>query len=475
MAMKTGFFAATALSLFLGLSAASAQENNVLDAAMHGDLNSVRAALASGADVNGAAGDGSTALVWAAHNNRVELVDVLLEAGVDVSIANEYGATALYVAAMDADAGIVGRLLEAGADANAALLSGETPLMEAARRGKVESVRLLLEHGANINAAETNGGQTALMWAVTENHPDVTAILLGAGAEVRAHTKGGFTALMFAAQKGDAESAQLLIAAGAEVNERVPSSGLTPIIIASAMDHADAVSVLLDAGADPDATAADGFASLHYAAKNEASLSIVRVLLVHGADPDIRLIQERREAFADSGIAWQGATPLLFAAEINNLDAIKALVDAGADPLATTEQGTNALILASGGGTDLSRPRTLQERSAAIETARYLVAHGMDVSAAGQFGWQPIHAAAYQGLDDVIAYLVSVGADPDAMDRFGQTALSICNAVITEGLGGAYYQAPRVLRRETADMLLALGATPLEQSAVVVATRRAAD
>ncbi|MEE8439938.1 MAG: ankyrin repeat domain-containing protein [Micropepsaceae bacterium] len=185
--------------------------------------------------------------------------------------------------------------------------------------------------------------------------------------------------------------------------------------------------------------------------------------------------QPRRTEFAASGVAWEGATPLLYAAEINNLEVIRALVDGGADPLIPTEQGTSALVLAAGGGTDLSRPRPRQERATAVETAKFLVEHGADVNGAGQFGWAPLHAASYQGLNDVIEYLASAGADPDQMDGFGQTALSICNAVITEGIGAAYYQAARVFRRDTADLLLSLGATPLEDSEVVQVTQRATD
>jgi hypothetical protein len=52
------------------------------------------------------------------------------------------------------------------------------------------------------------------------------------------------------------------------------------------------------------------------------------------------------------------------------------------------------------------------------------------------------------------------------MDRFGQTPLSIAYAVLTEGIGAAYYQTPRIYRQETADLLLKLGATPLERSGV---------
>src|SRR5207244_3694025 len=121
----------------------------------------------------------------------------------------------------------------------------------------------------------------------------------------------------------------------------------------------------------------------------------------------------------------QGATPLALAAEINNVQAVKALVDGGADPLIPTEHGTSPLMLAAGAGTDVSRSRSPAERAVAIQTVRFLVEHGADVHAAGQFGWTALHAAAYQGLNDVIEYLVSKGANLDAKDGFGQTPLSI--------------------------------------------------
>jgi len=111
----------------------------------------------------------------------------------------------------------------------------------------------------------------------------------------------------------------------------------------------------------------------------------------------------------------------------------------------------------------------------AIETVKFLVERGADVNAAGQFGWTAVHAAAYQGLDDVIAFLTAKGADLNAKDGFGQTPLSIANAIITKDIGDAYYQTPRALWPETADLLLRLGATPLERSGVVVINRRAGE
>jgi uncharacterized protein len=109
-------------------------------------------------------------------------------------------------------------------------------------------------------------------------------------------------------------------------------------------------------------------------------------------------------------LQFEGATPIVLAAEVNNLDAIKVLVAAGGDPNIPTTMGSTALLVAAGAGTDVQRARSIEERGMAVETARYLLEHGADVNAVGEFGWTPLHAAAYQGLTDVIELLVSKGA-----------------------------------------------------------------
>jgi hypothetical protein len=53
-------------------------------------------------------------------------------------------------------------------------------------------------------------------------------------------------------------------------------------------------------------------------------------------------------------------------------------------------------------------------------------------------------------------------------DEYGQTPLSIANAVITVGSKDFYYQSSRVVRKSTADLLLKLGAKPLAESGVQV-------
>jgi uncharacterized protein len=495
---------ALSLPLFAGTALAVDTKNlSLVDAAKQGDLAGMRTLLAGPAKDYVAGAQGPVALIWAAEHGDVRMVDLLLGAGADPKAANDYGATPLYAAAANADPAITVKLIAAGADANAHLVSGETPLMEAARQGNLETVRALFAAKADPNVQEGKGGQTALMWAVSNRQPAVVDELVREGANVNARSKTGFTALMFAAQQGDADSARVLLAAKANPNEVIKKSGATPLIIASATGQPEVVSLLLDNGADPNAVDANGFTSLHHAVRDSdygldaaakaTSVLIVKALLAHGANPNARLevdkekvaaeikaqgnagARTKRTAITITEVELEGATPVALAAECNNLDAIKALVDGGADPLIPTTKGTTPLILASGAGTDVQRARSPEERAIAIQTARYLVEHGTDVNAAGQFGWTALHAATYQGLNDVIEYLVSKGAKIDAFDELGQTPLSISLSVLTAEAGARRLQVPRRYRGETAELLLRLGATPLNKSGVHVVLQRNGD
>ena len=482
--------------------AADGSDMSLATAAKDGDRATVQILLKSRTRQDIAGADGTAALVWAATHNDLAMADLLLHAGANAKAANEFGATALYAAAEHADPAMTVKLLAAGADASKPLMSGETPLMVAAKRGNTETVRALLKGGANPNAQEDSAGQTALMWAISGHQAAVVGELVKHGADVELASKSGFTPLMFAAQQDDVDSGRVLLGAGAKANDAQPKTGLTPLLIASAMGNAKTVDLLLENGADPNARDANGYAALHKAVRDsdygidfdtrDATLAIVKSLLKHGADPNLRIKQDnsmaadeikkgsgvalkRRSAVTVTEILLQGATPLVLAAEVNNLDVIKTLVEAGADPNIPTDSGTTALIMASGAGTDVQRAREPAERAMVVPTAKYLVEHGADVNVAGQFGWTALHAAAYQGLNDDIEYLVSKGAKIDQKDNFGQTPLSISLSVLTKEIGARRLQIPRRFRKETAEVLLKLGATPLKQSGVNVVLQRSGD
>jgi ankyrin repeat protein len=200
------------------------------------------------------------------------------------------------------------------------------------------------------------------------------------------------------------------------------------------MAHAEAVDQLLDNGANPNLVDVNGYSSLHRVVRDsdyginpgstDAVLTIVNSLLKHGANPNIRLVQDKekaaeeikngnvqiegkRSAVTVNEIILQGATPIFLAAEVNNLDVINVLVEAGADPLLASDRGTTPLIMAAGGGTDVQRERAPEERATALETVKFLVERGADVNAAGQYGWTALHSATYQGINPVIRWTSS--------------------------------------------------------------------
>jgi ankyrin repeat protein len=494
---------ALGLPLFAG-TALAVESKNLVDAAKHGDRDAVRALANGSAKAYVGGPQGTAALILAAEHGDAQMVDILLAAGADPKAANEFGATPLYAAAGATDASIAAKLLAAGADPNAHLLSGETPLMIAARQGNLGVVRSLLAAGADPKAQEANGGQNALMWAASQRQDAVLDELVKNGADVSARSKSGFTALMFAAQVGDAQGAAILLGAKEDPNEVLPKVGATPLTIAAAISNPEVAAVLLDNGADPNVVDANGFTPLHHAVRDSdygvdsatkaTAVAIVKVLLAHGANPNARLhideekaaaerkynaggvgARAKRTAMTITEVELNGATPVALAAEVNNLEAVKLLVDAGADPLIPTEKGTSPLLLASGAGTDVQRARTPDERATAVQTARYLVEHGADVNTAGDYGWTPLHAASYQGLNDLVEYLVSKGANVDAKDTLGQTPLSISLSVLTKEAGARRLQVPRRFRGDTAELLLKLGATPLNRSGVNIVLQRNGD
>ena len=503
------------------------------------DVSGVRALLADAADVNARQPDGATALHWAMHREHVEISDLLVGAGADVDAVNDLGVTPLLMASARGHGELVERLLAAGADPNGALASGETALMAAARTGSLEAVNALLDAGARVNVTESTRGQSALMWAVANRHPAITRALLDRGADVHARTGtrrrvynmggsrsagsasrgialeevtlGGSTPLLFAVRSGDLESARLLVAAGADVHDTA-ADGNTALNIAAHSGHGSLAAFLLAEGADPNA-APLGYTALHAAvlrgtlrdrgvANDDpgAGVPLVRALLEHGADPNVRLTRgtpvrrwSHDFAFMDR---WVGATPFWLAARFLEVQMMRVLAAAGADPRLPSWDGATPLMAAAGqgynrgGGSAFIRDRRdfssynpvesaalgstipAAEERLAREAVAAALELGADVDAANDAGDTALHAAASHGMNSVIELLASRGADLRAENRRGQTPLAL--AVYADGIGG-----DRFVREDTAALLRSLAAAdgaaarpaePYERPAVRVRT-----
>ena len=156
----------------------------VAEAAMRGDGATVRALVASGADVNAAQGDGMTALHWAANRGDSTMAVVLLRAKARLSATTRIGGyTPLHVASQSGAAGVVRALLAAKADARAVTTDGATAMHLAAVAGVPGTITALVAAGGDVNATEPAWGQTPLMAAAARGRADAVRALLKAGAD----------------------------------------------------------------------------------------------------------------------------------------------------------------------------------------------------------------------------------------------------------------------------------------------------
>ncbi len=128
----------------LALSAQATGRAAVAAAAQANDVEAVRALLKQGGDVNGAQGDGMTALHWAAHNGNAAIASMLLYGGANPKATTRLGGyMPVHLAAQAGAAGVIEELAKAGAVIDAPTTTGATALMLAARSGSVDAVRAL--------------------------------------------------------------------------------------------------------------------------------------------------------------------------------------------------------------------------------------------------------------------------------------------------------------------------------------------
>jgi uncharacterized protein len=429
-------------------AAGSETDTRLVDAVKSQNTSRARTLIKQGADVNSTQPDGATALHWAVQWNDADTVELLLKAGAKVDVSNDYGATPLWLAAQNGSAPLVERLLKAGANPNIGLASGETPLMTAARAGSVGAVRALVKGGAHLEAAESFRGQTALMWAFAENHLDVAKTLVEAGANVSARSASGFTPLMFVAREGHVDAARLLLSKGADINAAA-EDGNTPLVTAAVRGHSDFVMFLLDQGADPN-LAAPGYTALHWAAGKWESIftwdypnvtgelsrligvqdkkfELIKALLAKGADVNARTTrQPPRFGYSVFGSApggrLVGVTPFFLATVVGDIEVMKLLLAAGADPKIPSDDGTTALMVAAG----LTRleSESRQPEANFLEATKMCISLGLDVNAKNEPGLTPMHAAAIAGFDTVVQYLFDHGAAINVKTRSGLTPLA---------------------------------------------------
>jgi len=155
-------------------------------------VETVKALLDSGADIEATDQYRGPPLIDAAAYAQTDVVSLLLERGANIHAKDRYGNTALIsascecaIATMNSTFDVVKILLEKGADVNARSNDGTTPLMNAAGGfGGSAIVKILLDYGADPTAKDADGN-TALKFASKDERKDKAQLIKQALAKNR--------------------------------------------------------------------------------------------------------------------------------------------------------------------------------------------------------------------------------------------------------------------------------------------------
>jgi len=232
-------------------------------AARADDLESVKALLAAGVDINQTSGYGWSALLVATQNRYYKLGVYLLDHGADPNLANKGGWTPLYLATD-----------------NRNIESGDYPVRKP-DMDHLEFIKHLVDKGANVNARIKDSTETRTVF--TNQWLD----------------EGGATAFLRASQSGDLEVMKLLLAHGADP-KITTTLGVSALQVAAGIGWVEgityewspqatfeAVKMLIDLGLDVNAQADTGRTALHGAA-HKGRADVIQILADHGAKLDVR-------------------------------------------------------------------------------------------------------------------------------------------------------------------------------------------
>jgi ankyrin repeat protein len=195
---------------------------------------------------------------------------------------------------------------------------------DAIKGGRLDEVRSLVQDDPTLVRAQDPNGASAILVSVYHQRKDVAALLVDLGAPVD---------LFEASALGRVDQIQQILRTEPQrVSEYAPD-GFTPVALAAFFGHIDAVRALIAAGADVRAPAKNPFKvqALH-AAVASRNLEIVRAVLEAGADPNAQ--------------QQAGFRPIHEAGTNANRALAELLIARGADPTLAADSGKNAIDLA---------------------------------------------------------------------------------------------------------------------------------
>ena len=239
---------------------------------------------------------------------------------------------------------------------------------------------------------------------------------VGAGDNRAAVASDGTTPLHLAVRAGDAATVVRLLREGADL-KAANRYGVTPLSLAAENGDAVIIDALLAAGADARSSISNGQTMLMMAARS-GKVAAVKTLVAHGAD-----VNAREHVLGENALIW--------AAVENHADVITMLAMHGADvnvrsnelkfPRRDYGDGKSGrfTVLPRGGWT----PLMYAARQDAQASLAALAAAGANLNASDPDGTSALTFAIINAHYEAASRLLDAGADPNVADARGMTAL----------------------------------------------------
>ncbi|GJL97904.1 MAG: hypothetical protein DHS20C06_17210 [Hyphobacterium sp.] len=250
---------------------------------------------------------------------------------------------------LDNDAETVSQALDAGFDANVMMdLDNRTlPFMYWAGLGLMENEGLhplfetIVAAGGNVQPSVPDGTPEIVPTAISAGDEDAVLRLLDAGFRNHASYREGDSVLLRAVAANMPRVVTRLVQIGHDPNTR-NADGNTVLLLAVNEGQSSVISALVDGGADPSLVGAAGGNALHLAALNGQARNVA-LFLQAGANANQRMSGGNRTH-----------TPLALAAMRGHMEAVRTLVEAGADPAMETSGSTPSEFARANGHTAIA-------------------------------------------------------------------------------------------------------------------------
>jgi uncharacterized protein len=380
---------------------------------------------------------GTTPLMWAADEGHADAIKLLVQHGADfkaVSDPAERGRGPALGKSNDPRKAVArqGAALAAGKPAPGLGALRDNSDAQTATQGQAQGRGRGRGAGGNNGAAGANPALDENGNPVEA----AAAVGFGGGGRNRQAVKDGgeLTALIYAVRANDLDSVKALLAAGADVNQ-TSGYGWSPLLVATQNRYYQLGAYLLDHGADVNLANKGGWTPLYLATDNRNiesgdypvrkpdmdHLDYIKLLLDHGADVNARMKDstETRTVFTNQWLDENGATAFLRASQSGDIVLMKLLLAHGADPKIDTVLHVTPLQVAAGIGW-VEGITYEWSPQATLEAVKMLIDLGADVNAQADTGRTAMHGAAHKGRADVIQVLYDHGAKLDIRD-YGNT------------------------------------------------------